>query len=145
MPMGQAEIVASLKELCETKGPRLLTSDIVDWIDEHGGFDSNAELIKFAKKMKARQYARQLTFEDEDTGLRIKRLWSFREANGQRAYSDILDLPPERRRAMIEQYSHFLDQLKTVRRAMTDYFAGQQFFNFYTGELEEQVAGMEDD
>ena len=40
---------------------------------------SNAELVAFAKKMKARQYARMLEYEDEDTGMRIKRLWSFHD------------------------------------------------------------------
>jgi hypothetical protein len=64
MPMGSAEIVASLKELCEAKGPRLSTAQIVGWIDRNGGYDSDAELIAFAKKMKARQFARMLTFED---------------------------------------------------------------------------------
>src|SRR3954447_25971744 len=74
--MGPAEIVASLKELCEEKGPRLSTESIVEWIEEHGGFETDVELISFAKKMKARQYARMLDFEDEESGLRIKRLWS---------------------------------------------------------------------
>ncbi len=40
--MGPAEIVASLKELCAEKGPRLQTDDIVEWIDEIRGFESNA-------------------------------------------------------------------------------------------------------
>ena len=35
--MGPAEIVASLKELCAEKGPRLSTEDIVAWIDRHRG------------------------------------------------------------------------------------------------------------
>ena len=55
--MGPAEIVASLKELCEEKGPRLSTEAIVNWIDRQGGYESESELIAFAKKMKARQYA----------------------------------------------------------------------------------------
>ncbi len=29
--MGPAEIVASLKELCEEKGPRIHTDEIVEW------------------------------------------------------------------------------------------------------------------
>ena len=33
--MGPAEIVASLKELCAEKGPRLQTDDIVEWIEKH--------------------------------------------------------------------------------------------------------------
>ena len=77
--MGPAEIVASLKELVAEKGPRLTTDDIVAWIERVDGYESNRELIAFAKKMKARQYARMLEFEDEDTGMRIKRLWSFRD------------------------------------------------------------------
>ena len=31
--MGPAEIVASLKELCADKGPRLTTEQIVAWIE----------------------------------------------------------------------------------------------------------------
>jgi hypothetical protein len=144
MPMGPAEIVASLKELCEAKGPRLTTGQIVDWIDLQGGYDTDAELIAFAKKMKARQYARMLTFEDEESGLRIKRLWSFHDREtGRRAYADICDMSPDRRRTLIQQYAQFLDQLRTVRRAMTDYFAGQQFFDFYVGELETQTSSVE--
>ena len=130
--MGPAEIVASLKELCEESGPKLSTETIVDWIDRHAGFDSDAELLAFAKKMKARQYARQLSYEDEETGLRIKRLWSFRDPHsGDRFYNDILQLPEERRRRLVTQYAHFLEQLRSVRRAMADYFAGQEFFPFY--------------
>src|SRR5438067_7884404 len=59
-PMGPAEIVASLKELCASKGPRLCTEQIVAWIEAQHGFETDAELILFAKKMKARQYARLL-------------------------------------------------------------------------------------
>ena len=77
--MGPAEIVASLKELCAEKGPRLGTEEIVAWIERIGGFETNAELVAFAKKMKARQYARMLEYEDEDSGMRIKRLWSFHD------------------------------------------------------------------
>ncbi len=133
--MGPAEIVASLKELCEAEGPRIGTGQIVGWIERQGGYESNAELIAFAKKMKARQYARLLMFEDEETGLRIKRLWSTRDRDtGERSYNDILQLAPERRRKLIEQYSQFLDQMRSVRRAMADYIAGQEFFDFYVGE-----------
>ena len=132
--MGPAEIVASLKELCEESGPKLSTETIVDWIDRQAGFESDAELLAFAKKMKARQYARQLSYEDEETGLRIKRLWSFRDPHsGDRFYNDILQLPEERRRRLVSQYAHFLEQLRSVRRAMADYFAGQEFFPFYVG------------
>jgi hypothetical protein len=35
---------------------------------------------------------------------------------------------------MIRQYARFLKQLRSVRRAMADYFAGQQFFDFYADE-----------
>jgi hypothetical protein len=131
--MGPAEIVASLKELCEEEGPRIGTDRIVRWIDRQGGYESDAELIAYAKKMKARQYARQLVYDDEESGLRIKRLWSFRDrTTGERYYNDILQLPPDRRRRLIQQYAQFLEQLRSVRRAMADYFAGQEFFDFYT-------------
>ena len=66
--MGPAEIVASLKELCAEKGPRLGTDDIVAWIERIGGFETHAELVAYAKKMKARQYARMLEIEDEHSG-----------------------------------------------------------------------------
>lgn len=132
--MGPAEIVASLKELCEEEGPKIRTETIVEWIDRQGGFESEAELLAFAKKMKARQYARQLTYEDEESGLKVKRLWSFRDpSTGDRYYNDILQLPEERRRRLVREYAHFLEQLKSVRRAMSDYFAGQEFFPFYVG------------
>jgi hypothetical protein len=139
--MGPAEIVASLKELCEEEGPKIGTDRIVKWIERHGGYETNAELIAFAKKMKARMYARQLFYEDEETGLRVKRLWSFRDpGTGERYYHDIAQLSPERRRRLIKQYASFLDQLRSVRRAMADYFAGQQFFDFYSGSPEEAHA-----
>lgn len=137
--MGPAEIVASLKELCETEGPRFRTERIVKWIDQQGGYESDAELIAFAKKMKARQYARLVLYDDEESGLRVKRLWSFRDhQNGERYYHDITQLSPERRRKLIEQYARFAEQLRSVRRAMADYFAGQEFFEFYTGEESER-------
>jgi hypothetical protein len=136
--MGTAEIVASLKELCSEKGPRLGTEDIVRWIEGIGGFESNAELVAYAKKMKARQYARMLEYEDESTGIRIKRLWSFYDrVRGRRYYADILELPEPERRRMVRQYIRFLNQLRTVRKAMADYFAGQRFFDFYPGEPDE--------
>jgi hypothetical protein len=136
--MGPAEIVASLKELCADKGPRLTTEQIVAWIEAQNGFGTQAELIAFAKKMKARQYARMLECEDEETGLRIKRLWSFHDRSlGRRFYADILDLPPDRRRRLVRQHARFVKQLRTIHRAMADYFAGQQFFDFYPGEVEE--------
>src|SRR5262249_57084012 len=97
-----------------------------------------AELIAFAKKMKARQYARLLEFEDEDSGLRIKRLWSFHDdARGRRFYADILELPEEQRKRLIREYAKFLKRLRAVRKAMADYFAGQRFFDFYPGNPEE--------
>ena len=137
--MGPAEIVASLKELCEEEGPKFSTDRIVRWIEWYGGYEPDAELIAYAKKMKARQYARMLVYEDEETGLRIKRLWSFRDRDtGQRYYADILQMSPERRRTLIRQYAHFLDQLRSVRRAMADYFAGQQFFDFYGADLDNE-------
>ncbi len=142
--MGPAEIVASLKELCAEKGPRLTTEEIVAWIEQIGGYETDAELVAFAKKMKARQYARMLEFEDEDSGLRIKRLWSFHdEARGRRFYADILELPDEQRKRLIRQYAKFVKQLRAVRKAMADYFAGQRFFDFYPGEPEEDEADEE--
>ena len=69
--MGPAEIVASLKELCEDEGPRFTTERIVRWIEGNGGYESPAELIRFAKKMKARQYARMVLFEDEEKHRRM--------------------------------------------------------------------------
>ena len=131
--MGPAEIVASLKELCEENGPRIGTDQIVRWIEWHGGFETDAELIAFAKKMKARQYARLLMYDDEESGLRVKRLWSIRDRESrERYYHDIAQLSPERRRQLIQQYARFAEQLRSVRRAMSDYFAGQGFFEFYT-------------
>jgi hypothetical protein len=137
--MGPAEIVSSLKELCEEQGPRLSTDRIVRWIDTHGGYESDAELIAYAKKMKARQYARLLLYDDDESGLRVKRLWSFREREtGERFYHDIAQLSPERRRRLIQQYARFAEQLRSVRRAMADYFAGQDFFEFYAGPVDDE-------
>lgn len=139
--MGPAEIVSSLKELCEEQGPRLSTDRIVRWVDTHGGYESDAELIAYAKKMKARQYARLLMYDDEESGLRVKRLWSFREREtGERFYHDIAQLSPERRRRLIQQYARFAEQLRSVRKAMADYFAGQDFFDFYAGPVDEETA-----
>ena len=138
--MGAAEIVASLKELCEAEGPLLTTGRIVDWIEEHNGYGSDADLIAFAKKMKARQLARLLQNDDEESGLRIKRLWSFRDREtGERHYHDIAQLSPERRRKLIRQYASFVEQLRSVRRAMADYFAGQEFFGFYVAPSDEDA------
>ena len=136
--MGPAEIVISLKELCEEKGPRLSTDQIVDWIETHGGFESDAELIRFAKKMKARQYARMLDYDDPDFGMKIKRLWSFRDSGlGRRFYTDILQIPEAHRDRMIREYIKFAGQLRSVRRAMADSMAGQAFFGFYADDLDE--------
>ena len=142
--MGPAEIVASLRELCAEKGPRLSTEQIVAWIERIGGYESEAELITYAKKMKARQYARLLEFEDEDTGLRVKRLWSFHDdARGRRFYADILEMPDDQRKRLIRQYAKFVKQLRAVRKAMADYFAGQRFFDFYPGDPEEDEVERE--
>ena len=140
--MGPAEIVASLKELCEEEGPRFRTERIVQWIEDHGGYETNAELIAYAKRMKARQFARMVLYDDEESGLRVKRLWSFPDKQtGERHYHDLAQLTPDRRRKLIEQYSRFAEQLRSVRKAMSDYFAGQEFFEFYAGEPVELVAG----
>ena len=146
MPMSPAEIVSSLDELCAEKivpekNNALTTADIVQWIEDHDGYESDAELIAYAKKMKARQYARMLMFDDEETGRRIKRLWSFPDAaTGRRAYSDILAMSPERRRELIDKYVNFIDQLSSVRRAMSDFLAGQEFFDFYISPAEPEPA-----
>ena len=62
------------------------------WIDSHGGYDSDAELIAFAKKMKARQYARMLEFEDEEIGTADQAALelSDHEPGRRRYYADIL-------------------------------------------------------
>src|SRR5580704_8203641 len=74
-------------------------------------------------------------YHDEESGVRIKRLWSFRDKKtGKRHYADIASLSPESRRRLIQQYAQFLEQLRSVRAAMADYFAGQQFFEFYAGK-----------
>jgi hypothetical protein len=142
--MGPAEIVASMKELCAEKGPRLGTEDIVAWIEGIGGYETNAELVAFAKRMKARQYARMLEYEDEDSGMRIKRLWSFHDqARGRRFYADILEMPADERKRFIRQYTRFLKEIRVARRAMADYFAGQRFFDFYSEEPDEEEAEFE--
>jgi hypothetical protein len=142
--MGPAEIVASLKELCAEKGPRLSTDEIVTWIERIGGFETNAELVGYAKKMKARQYARMLEYEDEDSGMRIKRLWSFHDqAHGRRFYADILEMPGDERMRFIRQYTRFQKQLRAARRAMADYFAGQRFFDFYSDEPDDEEPEFE--
>ena len=35
-------------------------------------------------------------------------------------------------RRLLRQYARFQSQMRTVRKAMADYFAGQRFFDFYT-------------
>ena len=49
-------------------------------------------------------------------------------------------MPDDRRRRLVLQYAHFLEQLRSVRRAMADYFAGQQFFDFYINGEDEEPA-----
>jgi hypothetical protein len=135
--MGPAEIVASLKELCAAKGPRLSTEDIVAWIDRIDGYESQPELVAYAKKMKARQYARMVEFEDEESGLKIKRLWSFYDQRrARRYYVDILEMPDDQRRRLIRQYARFLEQYRAMRKALADYCVGQRFFDFYPDETE---------
>jgi hypothetical protein len=46
-------------------------------------------------------------------------------------------MPDEQRTRLIRQYARFLKQLRAVRKAMADYFAGQRFFEFYPGDSEE--------
>lgn len=141
--MGPAEIVASLKELCEGEGPKFRTQRIVEWIEENNGYEPNAELIAFAKKMKARQYARMLMYDDEESGKRVKRLWSLADKHtGERYYHDLAQISPERRKKMIAKYAQFNDQMRSVRKAMTDFFAGQEFFEFYTEDEVELETAM---
>lgn len=135
--MATAEVVASLKELCEAEGPRLSTDRVVRWIEANNGYENATALVSFAKKMKARQYARLLMYDDPETGRRVKRLWSFRDRHtGERHYHDIAQLAPEQRRRLIRQYANFVAQMRSVRRALSDYFAGQGFFAFYEDEVE---------
>jgi hypothetical protein len=71
-------------------------------------------------------------FDDDATGMRVKRLWSFFDRRrGERYYHDIAQLSPEHRRRLLRQYARFAAQLRSVRRAMADYLAGQAFFDFY--------------
>ncbi len=129
-----------LERACAEKGPRLGTEEIVAWIERIGGFESYPELVKYAKKMKARQYARMLEFEDEKSGLRVKRLWSSDDPKrARRYYVDLLEMPDAERMRFISQYARFLKQLRTVRKAMADYVAGQRFFEFYPGESESEA------
>jgi hypothetical protein len=53
--------------------------------DRTAAFASNAELLAFANEMKAEQYARMFEHEDEETGMRIKRLRSFHDPAEGRA------------------------------------------------------------
>ena len=57
---------------------------------------------------------------------------------GRRFYADILEMPAEDRKRLIRQYTRFLKQMRAVRKAMADYFAGQRFFDFYSDEPEEE-------
>jgi hypothetical protein len=64
--------------------------------------------------------------------MKIKRLWSFYDSRqARRFYMDILEMPADQRSRLIRQYARFLTQLRSVRRAMGDYVAGQNFFDFY--------------
>ena len=55
--MGPAEIVASLKELCAEKGPRLGTDDIVAWIEKD-------------RRLRDQRRAGRLCQEDESQAVR---------------------------------------------------------------------------
>jgi hypothetical protein len=44
---------------------------------------------------------------------------------------------------LIRQYTRFLKQIRSVRRAMSDYFAGQRFFDFYSSEPDEEEVEFE--
>ena len=67
--MGSAEIVASLKELVAEKGPRLTTDDIVEWIERVDGYESNRELIGFAKTSASAANAREMGFLRASDGI----------------------------------------------------------------------------
>ena len=96
--MGPAEIVASLKELCEEKGPRLHHRANRGVDRRHRGFESDAELIAFAKKMKARQYARMLEYEDQEPACGSSGSGASATPTGRRYYADILEMPDDARR-----------------------------------------------
>ena len=138
--MGPAEIVASLKELCAEKGPRLTTEQIVAWIDRHG-------------RLRVRRRADRLRQEDEGAAVRpdARRTRTKRPGcgssgsgasatarRGRRFYADILaDCPPTAAAGWSSSTPSSSSSSGSVRRAMADYFAGQQFFDFYPGEPEE--------
>jgi hypothetical protein len=44
---------------------------------------------------------------------------------------------------LIRQYARFLKQMRAVRKAMADYFAGQRFFDFYSEANEEEEAEVD--
>ena len=52
-------------------------------------------------------------------------------------------MPAEERKQLIRQYARFLKQMRAVRKAMADYFAGQRFFDFYSEQAEEEEAEIE--
>jgi hypothetical protein len=47
-------------------------------------------------------------------------------------------MPDDQRRRLVRQYARFATQLRTVRKAMSDYFAGQHFFDFYTDDVNDE-------
>ena len=143
--MGPAEIVASLKELCAEKGPRLTTEEIVAWIDGSGGFETRR------RPDRVRQ---------EDEGPAVCPDARVRGRGLRPADQAALELPrPVERREVLCRHPGdareraettdpavcpVLKQLRGVRKAMADYFAGQRFFDFYTGlpeddEVEEKT------
>ena len=142
--MGPAEIVASLKELCAEKGPRLQTEDIVDWIERIGGFETNVGVDRLcqedegaAVRADARIRRRRLRHADQ-AAVELPRS----TIQGGRYYADILEMPASDRKRLSRQYTRFQSQLRSVRKAMADYFAGQRFFDFYmeTGDEDEVAA-----
>ncbi len=64
--------------------------------------------------------------------------------NGGRYYADILEMPEADRKRLLRQYARFQSQLRSVRKAMADYFAGQRFFDFYTELPEDDEVEQKD-
>jgi hypothetical protein len=87
--------------------------------------------------MKAHQYALVHSSEGEETGQKIRRNSSILDSSHvQRIYGDTCDMPAEKRKTLIRQCADFQDRLCNIYRAMSDFFAGQQFFDFQIGDLE---------
>jgi hypothetical protein len=132
MVMRTSEIVVGLKELCESRGAGLTSREIARWIDDNAGFGPDEELIAFAKEMKARRYARMLTFIDDRTGMRIPRLWSRVDSKtGGKIYVDLLEVPARERKQVIDHHIGMQANRRSMRRYLADCRSGQGFLPFY--------------